>query len=250
MALVPWRFRNLYSDQKYAPVRKLSFGPCVLEIHQLPDASISIDKNTGNLLWDGAYLLASLLFEGFGDIDFAGKTVIELGSGTGLVGLIPVLKGASRTILTDLPGTPLALTMDNLERNMAAIKAAGGIGSASALPLKWGTPDPLQSLGLARPPEIIIAPEILYLQHLHGHLLHTLLKLSSPDTIIAMCYKKRGLGEEGFYHLANANFTLDPIPTQSLPKEFRNSDHFVFTMKKIAFIKYDFSTSVTEKPCN
>jgi hypothetical protein len=96
-----------------------------------------------------------------------------------------------------------------------------------------GNSDPLGALNLTRSPDIIIASEILYLQHLHRQLLDTLVKLSDTHTTIIMCYKKRGLGEEGFFDLAMADFTIDPIPMERLPKEFHNSDHFVFTMKKI-----------------
>ena len=57
-----------------------------------------------------------------------GAVVLELGSGTGIVGISTALLGA-RVTLTDLPEAMPAL-LANIERNSAGIRSGGGIASA------------------------------------------------------------------------------------------------------------------------
>jgi predicted RNA methylase len=65
-----------------------------------------------------------------------GKTVVELGSGTGLVGMAALEAGAAKVIATDLPGQ-LPLLTENLIANNV-------LSRISVLPCEWGNPRGLQ----------------------------------------------------------------------------------------------------------
>lgn len=62
---------------------------------------------------------------------FMGRTVLELGAGTGLVGIVASVLGAGRVILTDLPYA-LDNARENVERNRLALK-----GKVEVMELDW-----------------------------------------------------------------------------------------------------------------
>ena len=105
----------------------LSEADSVVVIEQCPDEEISLEKNTGNVVWDSAFILAHYLLEhvdlrgntlGSSDLnDLVDKTMLELGSGTGFLGIVAKKLGnsnpftgssqlsslgAARVIVTDL----------------------------------------------------------------------------------------------------------------------------------------------------
>ena len=60
-----------------------------------------------------------------------GKVVVELGSGTGIVGITASVLGAREVVLTDLPYA-LTNARENIQLNAANIK-----GAISCVPLDW-----------------------------------------------------------------------------------------------------------------
>ncbi|GAB0494190.1 hypothetical protein MMPV_005480 [Pyropia vietnamensis] len=83
--------------------------------------------DTGTTVWDGALVLAAAL-AAHPAATVAGRRVVELGSGVGLVGVVAAKAGATATVLTDLPSVlPL------LRRNVAANApyGRGGDGACS-----------------------------------------------------------------------------------------------------------------------
>jgi predicted nicotinamide N-methyase len=100
----------------------------------------------GTVVWDGAIVLAHLLCQNTGTISggsWRGKRVLELGAGTGLVGIALAMHGAD-VELTDLPQLQ-QLMIDNIKltyNRYVAInreeRPTGVCGQLSAHILQWG----------------------------------------------------------------------------------------------------------------
>ncbi|ORX91173.1 hypothetical protein K493DRAFT_53123 [Basidiobolus meristosporus CBS 931.73] len=200
-ALVPWRFCNPYANQKYDPVRSFIFNGHEIVIQQNQDQKIDITQNTGNIVWDGAYILSRFIQK---HVKVKGKRCVELGAGTGLVGLVTWSLGG-KVVLTEIPDL-IELTQKNVELNTRALVGDLSEEDVDVKVLSWG--DEAQINDLSPPYEVILGSEILYLKDFHKDLLKTLCRLSDSKTEIYMVYKERGLGEEKFFMLAK-RFSFD-----------------------------------------
>lgn len=77
------------------------------------DASVDV---TGNRVWLGARILAQYFAMEYSD-NLSSARVLELGAGTGFVGLALALLGASKVTLSDIEPTVLELLQDNVNLN-------------------------------------------------------------------------------------------------------------------------------------
>lgn len=126
-----------------------------------------------------------------------GRRVLELGSGTGLGGIVAASLGADVT-LTDLP--PVLGNLEaNLDLNQGGVRAAGGSLAAAALP--WGDAAAIADVAAAgRPFDLIIASDVVYYSYLFGPLLQTLRQLLQPPPPSPGCCQvspSSGPGEGG-----------------------------------------------------
>ena len=111
------------------------------EIAEVSGLKISILEKTGlalTLISDQLFSPALVLSEmiHFNTIDVTGKRVLELGCGTGLVGLIALLHGAAQVCLTDYNDESiLTCPRLNLERNKHRLPS----GRCQVTGHTWGT---------------------------------------------------------------------------------------------------------------
>lgn len=111
-----------------------SRGDQILEINIKENFSTEYS----NFVWPCAQVLGEFLC--FNSEIFCGKTVLELGSGTGICAIIAAKVGCSRVYLTDKFDCQQStdLCAENLQLNK--------VQAANLLPLKWGRIDELTSL--------------------------------------------------------------------------------------------------------
>ncbi|KAJ1482011.1 putative methyltransferase-domain-containing protein, partial [Baffinella frigidus] len=109
---------------------------------------------TGAAVWDAALVLCEFLAL-HPDL-VRGKRVVELGSGTGVLGLVCARLGAERVILTDLP-EQLPLLEDNVRRNALETRVAVR-GCA------WGSQPAVREViaALGGPPDLVVASDVVY----------------------------------------------------------------------------------------
>eukprot|EP01012_Entosiphon_sulcatum_P011200 TRINITY_DN1672_c1_g1_i1.p1 TRINITY_DN1672_c1_g1~~TRINITY_DN1672_c1_g1_i1.p1 ORF type:complete len:245 (-),score=22.60 TRINITY_DN1672_c1_g1_i1:42-740(-) len=171
--------------------RPLKFS--ILCYHSLPlDEAVSLLTGadyTGQLLWAGGRELCNYLCKTPGLV--RDRTVIELGSGTGLVGLVCATLGASYVSCTDGADIAIELLQRNFERNSCSRSNT----NISAVKWVWDEPMP-NSL---TPADIVLAADVLYSQDSVGPLLRTACKaLHHTDSTFLLYHMPRG-----WDHIAN-----------------------------------------------
>lgn len=119
-----------------------------------------------------------------------GKRVLELGCGTGIVGITAACMGAM-AVLTDTAAV-VQHAQQNVERNASLIKAKEG--SAQCATLVWEMS--CSSSVLHKPYDVVIGADLIYAAKDIGPLAETLATLQqhSSDVIIYLAHKERNLG--------------------------------------------------------
>ncbi|KAF5320714.1 hypothetical protein D9619_001039 [Psilocybe cf. subviscida] len=179
---------------------KLSFAhewssiPNPLSISLVVDAA----PGCGGLAWPAGQILASYLVQK-GPEYLANKNIIELGSGTGLVGLAIGAFPSSHTWITDqAPLLPI------MEKNVAINNRTDTVHVAE---LNWGSPVPPE---IPRP-DIILAADCVYFEPAFPLLVQTLAELADESTVILFCYKKRRKADKRFFTMLRKHFTWNEV---------------------------------------
>lgn len=136
-------------------------GPPIL-VKQIRERGLSFQ------LWPAATGLCWYLDNVYNGCDLQGARVVELGAGTGMVGVMAARLGAHVT-LTDLPHV-LPNLQSNLELNSDNVEACGG--SLEVRPLRWGVQEDIAPLGA--PFGLILASDCVYYDTLFEPLMQTL----------------------------------------------------------------------------
>ncbi|KAI9280185.1 putative methyltransferase-domain-containing protein [Umbelopsis sp. AD052] len=158
---------------------------------------------------------------------FKGKTILELGSGTGLVGLVlgamcnPL--DANKIVITDqIP--MLSLMEANIDINNLGRTVRANV-------LDWGVELPQW---LTKIPDIIIASDCVYLEVAFQPLIDSLLLLSNENTEIYLCYKRRRKADKRFFTLARKQFTITEVTEDPhRPGYERNGLHLYLMKRKL-----------------
>ncbi|XP_042302965.1 protein N-lysine methyltransferase METTL21A isoform X2 [Sceloporus undulatus] len=196
MALVP------YNDTALWGVQKLHQSSSV---YYFANHTIKIKQDWKQLgvaavVWDAAVVLCTFLE--MGGIDLQGRMVIELGAGTGLLGIVAALLGAHVTI-TDRKAA-LAFLESNVRANLPT-----DLGPRAVVKeLTWG-----QDLGSFSPGsyDVILGADIVYLEETFEALLHTLDHLCSDRTVILLSCRLRYERDQNFLKMLRGLFSVHEV---------------------------------------
>lgn len=156
-----------------------------LRINEVPNAGLG----TGLIVWDGSIVLAKYLEHA--RVPLEGHDVLELGSGTGVIGFAAKALGARSVTMTDL-----YYTLENLRSSVALNEAAGWMAPGSVLvrELDWFAPEKFLAAGAVapssrqRPPHIMLAADVIWVESLIPPLvktIRTLLNAAAPPLAAA-----------------------------------------------------------------
>ncbi|CAB1315163.1 unnamed protein product [Coregonus sp. 'balchen'] len=157
-----------------------------LKISQVFSANLGVAAP----VWDAALHLCRYFEEK--SLNLKGKRIIELGAGTGIVGILAARLGADVT-LTDLP-----LAVPQLQSNVSANMPSSGWPSVapSVLPLSWGQDQHIFPMDW----DMVLGADIVYLAETYSLLLDTLVHLCKDGAVAYLSSKMRGEhGTPGFY---------------------------------------------------
>ena len=183
-APVAWDINRKDRSQRFNEDFRLQLDTLgvTLTLKQQDDA-----QDVGSCVWTAAIAFSKFLEHHYGN-SLQGRRCIELGSGTGLVGITAAALGAE-VVLTDLEHI-VARLRENVSLNSSPMDgdadgwrctAAGGRVRADEL--MWGHTDLQQFLP---PYDIVLACEVIYEADLVGPLLQTLRCCSSPESTVLL----------------------------------------------------------------
>lgn len=182
-------------------LQTLSFPPLV------PALQLSVDAGPGcgGIAWPAGEVLSRYICSrqdrqpGW----IQEQRVLELGAGTGLVGLVAAKLGAPGVLITDQ--TPL---LPLIERNIDLNDVRSVCKAAE---FNWGEllPAPILSSGF----DLILAADCVYFEPAFPLLVQSLCHLAdrSPSAEILFCYKKRRKADRRFFVLLKKHFEWDDV---------------------------------------
>ncbi|KAI0098699.1 putative methyltransferase-domain-containing protein [Nemania sp. FL0031] len=173
-----------------------------------------LKNGCGGQLWPAGMTLARYLLK-YHKKSLAGKRILELGAGGGLVGLA-VARGCD---LGDDDHSPLYITdqmeMFSLMRHNIALN--GLEGKVEAMLLNWG--EPLPAAVVANPPDVILAADCVYFEPAFPLLQTTLTDLLAlrPGVVVYFCFKKRRRADMQFLKQARRRFHVAEVEDDERP---------------------------------
>ncbi|XP_069012430.1 EEF1A lysine methyltransferase 3-like [Embiotoca jacksoni] len=148
-----------------------------LRIRQLFGANLGVAAR----VWEAALHLCRYFEEK--PVQLTGKRVIELGAGTGVVGILAARLGADVT-LTDLP-----MALPHLEANVSANRPCGGWPSfpPAVRPLSWGE----DHMNFPSDWDLALCADIIYLPETYPLVVETLAHLCKNGAFVYLSSKMR-----------------------------------------------------------
>jgi predicted nicotinamide N-methyase len=177
----------------------------------------------GGTVWDAAIVLIKY-FENLEEFPigfFKGKKIIELGSGTGLVGIVIGLLGGN-IIITDRKPL-LNLMKENIQKNFIEKKV-------KVEELEWG-----KDCSYLNPPfDIILASDVMSYCYYESQesFFQTLKDLSNKNTRIILSYEKRDMKDLEFFKKLSKDFIYQKVSNNKLDKFWQSEDIGIFEVQK------------------
>jgi methylase of polypeptide subunit release factors len=210
-----------------------------LELDDGKELEIIQDLNYGYAgeVWDAALVFCHFLKnpktrEYF---SFSGKTVIEIGSGTGICGLTLASVGYVKKIyLTDKSDKEVELLTKNYAHNKIIIP---DVSEIILTPLNWAEKDDyIKNFSAAKEEGIdyILASEIIWNPDHFNDIQNLFDYLATKDkTTIFLAFQLRKKEDLEFLDsLKNNNWSVQRIPDKLLDEEYRSDDIFITIIKK------------------
>ncbi|KAI9199261.1 putative methyltransferase-domain-containing protein [Polychytrium aggregatum] len=199
----------------------------VYSLELTPTTSLSLHEDSstgesGTTVWVGGIKLAWHLGheQSRGKLSLAGKRCIDLGSGTGVLGLAASNLGAGEVVLSDIQSVlDRGLLQRNLEANIPHQKANVRIER-----LHWDDQDDIRRLC---PPafDVILGSDVVYNYAAAEPLAKTIDALSQQGTVVWIAYERRdplvadrflslmkGFGFDSKKVMTRSKRTIDPVP--------------------------------------
>ncbi|XP_044159968.1 protein N-lysine methyltransferase METTL21A [Bufo gargarizans] len=165
------------------------------------------------VVWDAAVVLCMYLEAG--GVHLQGRSVVELGAGTGLVGIVAALLGANVTV------TDRELAVEFLKSNVQDNLPKELEHKMSVKPLNWGT-------GLERFShfDVILGADLIYLEETFQDLLKTIIHLSTEHTVILLSCRLRYQRDHNFLDMMRKHFTVVQVHYD------KNLDVYIYKAQK------------------
>ncbi|GAB5358637.1 hypothetical protein AAMO2058_000475800 [Amorphochlora amoebiformis] len=188
---------------------------------------------TGSTVWEGGQILLKFIehLHLTGKQDFRGKNVIDLGSGTGAVGLVAAVLGANVT-LTDQKQV-LHLTRHNVKQTAEQTKDPTIVKRVSVHEYNWGE----SAVSIGAPFDIVLVADCIVPKlYPMTPLVDALLRVSDEKSKIWICYDHRVNSQLDprvrFRELCEeAGFCFRNVPEEQWHPDFILSDCYIWELR-------------------
>ncbi|KIK99697.1 hypothetical protein PAXRUDRAFT_465335 [Paxillus rubicundulus Ve08.2h10] len=172
----------------------------------------------GGIAWPAGDVLANYLTIR-GEAYCKGRTILELGSGTGLVGLVAAILGGNVWITDQAPLLDIMranVRLNHLESSVVVSELNWGEALSSEIPR----------------PDIILAADCVYFEPAFPLLVDTLSELATARTEILFCYKKRRKADKRFFTLLKKHFSWKEIEDDPSSARYNQEAISLLTLKR------------------
>nr|GMD96106.1 protein N-lysine methyltransferase METTL21A-like [Ipomoea batatas] len=202
-------------------IKEIHIAGNKLLIYELDDIydSVSGRALTGSWTWDSAFYLSNWIATHRQTVQFTGKTVLELGAGTGLPGMTAARLGAKRVVLTDIEPLVPALRK-SVEAN--------GLGERVWVSrLVWGSDEFPSRLGESGEVDAVLMSDVFFDAAEMAGLGKTLKKVCGDGTKVWAATEVRESTSECLAELEEEGFGIVEVPSQLDGESLDCFDNFV-----------------------
>ena len=162
---------------------------------------------TGGDVWHGSHALGLYLQDKLGIV--AGKRVLELGSGTGYLGLVAAALAAKEVFVSDR-AVMVPLMKANIDRNRRLA------GVAKPLELDWcGDIDAQLAIATSTHPlDVVLGADLIYEFAEKGALVQVLCKACSASTKVYLSQSHREGNEQAFFAAVSLHFFVEDVTAE------------------------------------
>lgn len=190
------------------------------------------------MVWDAALVLGAYLdhMNQTGQIPVKNRRILELGSGTGFVGLVAAALGGD-CLMTDLPEM-VPLIKRNLFKNIPLLQGAG-----SAKAFEWGSDMSGLVSHTDKGFDIVLAADCIYYKESLNAFIKTIEDLSSHSnegtkTEIFISYEDRESEEKktliaDFFERIKKSCCVSKVPYEHYRNDFRCEDIHIFKITSL-----------------
>ncbi|KAL1714831.1 putative methyltransferase-domain-containing protein [Schizophyllum commune] len=167
---------------------------------------VDASPGCGGMHWPAGQTLGNYL-AWRGSSALAGRTIVELGAGTGLVGFVAGALGGDVLITDQAPLLSLMrenTALNGLEDRVKVAELNWGVLAVCAM----GEPLPEE---LRKKVDMVLAADCVYFEPAFPLLVQTLVDLVHDETEVLFCYKKRRKADKRFFNLLKKHFTWSEV---------------------------------------
>lgn len=175
---------------------------CCVEGHFDVTLALDVTKGCGGKIWPAAEVLGQYVASRRTDGQWKGKRAVELGAGTGLVGLLAAQLGDLEKVWITDQIPMMKLMAQNLDLNPALKRRC------IVAELNWGQPIPAD---VPSHPDVLLLADCVYLEIAFQPLVDTMRAMCTPETEVLFCYQQRRKADKRFFKMVRKHFTFTDV---------------------------------------
>jgi len=215
-------FDGLFDTQTVPEARVHTYGAVTLRVLSVSRENQHIDKFVPLVVWHAAEEACAALAGDYAHL-VQGKTVIELGAGTGLAGLVAAVVSGADCLLTDGDASSVDAASESVRLNglQARVRTAQ---------LQWGDVAAARAVVMGRRFQVALATDVIYDRDAIAPLLTTASAVLEPGgRFVFFNHKFRFARLE-----SEVRHALDSVPGLALAETMKLGDVDVFIIDRCA----------------